>query len=83
MGSHQTPLENRRAQALQVGEVGGSACQGPVSSVAATLSASPESHRRLSPGLGGGILQAPWPNHALQPTPWIAVAFPSPLVRRG
>ncbi len=24
-----------------------------------------------------------WPNHALQPTPWIAVAFPSPLVQRG
>ena|GEM_PF-2156011 len=47
------------------------------------FSASPEAYRRLSPGLSGGILQAPWPNHALQPTPWIAVAFPSFLVRRG
>jgi hypothetical protein len=37
----------------------------------------------LSRQLGGGILQAPWPNHALQPTPWIAAAFPSRLVRRG
>jgi hypothetical protein len=47
------------------------------------ISASPETHRRLSPELRGGILQAPWPNHALQPTPWIAAAFPSRLVRRG
>ena len=47
------------------------------------FSASPETHRRLSPELRGGILQAPCPNHALQPTPWIAVGFPSPLVRRG
>ena len=40
MDSHQTPLENRHAQALRVGEVGG--CirpehQGPVCSVAAIL----------------------------------------------
>jgi hypothetical protein len=33
--------------------------------------------RRLSPELRGGILQAPWLNHALQPTPWIAIALSS------
>jgi len=45
--------------------------------------ASPATHRRLPTGLRGGILQTPWPNHALEPTPWIAVAFPSRLVRHG
>jgi len=47
------------------------------------FSASSETLGRLSPELGGGILQAPWPKHALQPAPLIAVAFPSPLVGRG
>jgi len=32
---------------------------------------------------GHGLHQRHRPNHALQPTPWNAVAFPSPLVRRG
>ena len=31
----------------------------------------------------GGILQAPWPYNALQPTPWTAVACPSLRGRRG
>jgi len=47
------------------------------------ISASPGTHRRLSSGLRGGMLQEPWPNQALQPTPWIAVAFASLLARRG
>ena len=38
------------------------------------FSASPETHHRLSPGLRGEILQLPWRNHALQPTPWIAAS---------
>ena len=42
-----------------------------------------ETHRRLSPGLRGGILQALWPNQALRPRPWIAITSPSPFVRRG
>ena len=46
------------------------------------FSASPEAHHRLSAELRGGILQAPWFN-ALQPTPWITVAFPSHRGRRG
>ena len=32
------------------------------------FSASPETHRRLCPGLRGGILQGPWPYKAVQPT---------------
>jgi hypothetical protein len=35
------------------------------------------------PRQGCGGLQALWPNHALQPTPWNAVALPSRLARRG
>jgi RimJ/RimL family protein N-acetyltransferase len=47
------------------------------------FSASPETYRRLPPEPRGGILQAPWPNHALQPTPWNALAFASLRGRRG
>ena len=47
------------------------------------LTTSPETHRRLSPEFPRRILQAPWPNQALQPTPWIAVAFLSLRGRRG
>jgi hypothetical protein len=50
---------------------------GPVSNVAVSHQRSPEAHRRLSPGLRGGILQSPWPDQALQRTPRIAVALPS------
>jgi len=86
MNSHQTPLENRHAQTLRVGEVGGYTRPehpGPVSTVTASLQhASPETHRRLSPESRGGILQAPWPIMRLQPTPWIAVAFPNLLAAR-
>ena len=62
MGSHQTPFENRHAQALRAGEVGGCTRpkhQGSVGRVAALFSASPGTQRRLSPGLGGWD-QAPW-----------------------
>ncbi|MGH8473580.1 MAG: hypothetical protein ACREVJ_14230 [Gammaproteobacteria bacterium] len=73
MGSHQTPVENGHAQALRFGEAGGHPRpehQGPVGNVGARHQRfTGNSSRRLSPGLGGGILQAPWPNHALQPTP--------------
>ena len=72
--------------ALRVDDLGGCTRpehRGPVAASLRVFSASPETHRRLSPELRGGILQAPWPNHAPQPTPWIAPAFPSPLVRRG
>ena len=46
------------------------------------FSASPETDHRLSPVLRGGILQC-LAYKALQPTRWIAAAFPSLLVRRG
>ena len=53
---------------------------GLASSFAASLR-SP--HPRLSRELRGGILEAPWPNRAPQPTPWIGITFPIPLVLRG
>jgi len=37
----------------------------------------------LFPRSGRRVPQAPWPNKAPQPTPWIAVAFPSHRGRRG
>ena len=82
MSSHRTQLENRHAQALRVGEMGG--CTGQSTTVPSAeslpiFSASPETHHRLPTGLRGGIFQAPSPNQASEPTPWIAVAFPSIL----
>jgi hypothetical protein len=56
---------------------------GSVRRVAASLQRFTGNRLPLVPELRGRILQAPSPNHALQPTPWIAVAFPSPLVRCG
>ena len=48
MGCHQTLLDNRTSA--------------PSATSLRGISASPEAHRRLSPELRGGILQAPWPN---------------------
>ncbi len=85
MGSHQTPRGNGHGRALRVGEVAAPSQkhQGVVGNVAVSQSTLPETYRRLSGDLSGAILQARWSNHVLQPTPWIAVAFPSFLVRRG
>jgi hypothetical protein len=86
MGSHQTLFDNPRAQPPRVGEVGGCirrAHHGPVGTVAASVQRFTED---FSPLVSG----AQWWDHsgaltynALQPTPWIAVAFLSRLVRRG
>ena len=88
MGSHQTPpLENRHAQALRVGEVGG--CTGPAhlglsSSVAGTLQ---HFTGNPSPLVFGapvvGYCRGLGPTQATRPTPWIAIAFPSRFVRRS
>jgi hypothetical protein len=64
MGSHQTPLENRRAQALRVAGLArwvaapGQNTKVPSAASPRVFSTSPETHRRLSPGHRGGILQA-------------------------
>jgi hypothetical protein len=58
--------QNRRAEALPVGEVGGGHPARAPGPRRQSRCDSPPLHRKpiagLSPGLGGGILQAPWPN---------------------
>ncbi len=86
MGSHKTPSEDRHAQALHIGGLGGCTRlehKGPVSSVAANR----QRFTGYPPSLASGARR--WDTSGtlaqltLQPTPWIAVAFPRLLVRRG
>ena len=81
MSSHQTPLENRHAQALRLARwaaAPGQSTTVPPGESLPVFSASPETHHRLPTGLRGEILQAPWPNHAWRrrrgsPSPFQAV----------
>ncbi|MCI0558078.1 MAG: hypothetical protein MN733_06255 [Nitrososphaera sp.] len=87
MGFDQSQNESGHAQALPGSEVDHGTRREPRRSVASGASDLQRfGIERFEQRLSEARLrrsQTPWPNQALQPTPWIAVAFPSPLARRG